>query len=322
MTAPGFEGSYLGAADKISPAAIMECKICWTPYDPAEGDETRQIGPGTAFLDLPEDWTCPGCSAPKAQFLVREDPGAPTAALRAEMEARTKALVADFTEVFHARMRDLPMVNQALHVQAVGFQPHEGGFLGILIAPWFMNLVFLPGAGHGAQPAGTREVLSFPSGDYEFMHARREMAGPYLACALFSPMGEFTSQLQAVEVARAVMAELWKPENRAGTDRAAEIRAVREAELIFRHFGNHPSFVMFTLGNELGRNPAMFELVARFKKRDPRHLYAQGANNMHWQPSYAEGDDFWVTGKTSAGCPGRHGAEDLRPQQPAAWARA
>ena len=55
--------------------------------------------------------------------------------------------------------------------------------------------------------------------------------------------------------------------------------ALREGELIFRHFGNHPSFVMFTLGNELGRNPAMFELVARFQKRDPRHLYAQGANN-------------------------------------------
>lgn len=231
MTAPGFEGSYLGASDKISPLAIMECKICWTPYDPAEGDDTRQIGPGTAFLDLPEDWTCPGCSAPKAQFLVHADPGAPSAAVMAELEARTGALVADFTEVFHARMRDLPMVNQALHVQAVGFQPHEGGFLGVLVAPWFMNLVLLPGPDHIAQTAGAKEVLSFPSGDYEFMHARREMTGPYMACALFSPMGDFTSQLQAVEVARAVIAELWKPENRAATDRAAEIRAAREAEL-------------------------------------------------------------------------------------------
>lgn len=74
--------------------------------------------------------------------------------------------------------------------------------------------------------------------------------------------------------------------------------AVREADLIFRDFGNHPSFVLFTLGNELGRTPAMSELVARFKQRDPRRLYAQGSNNMHWNPSYAEGDDFWVTCKT------------------------
>ena len=228
---PGFEGSFLGSADKISPAAIMECKICWTPYDPAVGDDTRQIEPGTAFLDLPEDWTCPGCSAPRAQFLVHADPGAPGSTLRAEMEARTKALVADFTEVFHAKMRDLPMVNQALHVQAVGFQPHEGGFLGILIAPWFMNLVLLPAADRPALKVGAKEVLALPSGDYEFMHANREMVGPYLACALFSPMGDFTSQLQAVEVARAAMAELFKPENRDETDRAAEIRARREAEL-------------------------------------------------------------------------------------------
>lgn len=227
----GFEGSFLGATDKISPLAIMECKICWTPYDPAEGDDTRQVMPGTAFLDLPDDWSCPGCSAPKAQFLVREDPGAPSAAVMAEMEARSKALVADFTEVFHSRMRDLPMVNQALHVQAVAFQPYEGGFLGVLIAPWFMNLLYLPGPDRIALKTGAKEVLPFPSGDYEFMHAAREMVGPYMACALFSPMGDFTSQLQAVDVARAAMIELFKAENRGETDRAADIRAAREAEL-------------------------------------------------------------------------------------------
>ena len=57
----GFEGSFLGANDKISPRAIMECKICWTPYDPAEGDDTRQVLPGTPFLALPADWKCPNC---------------------------------------------------------------------------------------------------------------------------------------------------------------------------------------------------------------------------------------------------------------------
>jgi hypothetical protein len=79
----------------------------------------------------------------------------------------------------------------------------------------------------------------------------------------------------------------------------------REGELIFRHFGNHPSFTMFTLGNELGRNDAMYNLVAHFKKIDPRRLYAQGSNNMHWELNFAEGDDFWVTGKTAADLPVR-----------------
>lgn len=224
----GFEGSYLGAQDKISPRALMECKICWTPYDPAEGDDSRQILPGTPFLDLPEDWTCPGCSAPKAQFLVREDPGAADSLVAEEMARRSAALVADFHEVFQAKMRDVPMVNHALHVQAVGFQPHEAGFLGVLVAPWFMNLVFLPPADRPVLPAGQKEVLHFGSGDYEFLHNARPLVGPYLACSLFSPMGDFTSQLQAVDVARAVMVELFKTDNRAETDRAAEIRARAE----------------------------------------------------------------------------------------------
>jgi len=81
--------------------------------------------------------------------------------------------------------------------------------------------------------------------------------------------------------------------------------AKREGELIFKAFGNHPSFVMFTLGNELGRNEAMFEMAAHFKKADPRHLYAQGSNNVHWNPHLAEGDDFWVTCKTSKTLPVR-----------------
>lgn len=79
----------------------------------------------------------------------------------------------------------------------------------------------------------------------------------------------------------------------------------REGGLISRHFGNHPSFVMFTLGNELGRNPGMFDLVKRFRERDPRRLYAQGSNNVHWEPGFAEGDDFWVTCKTGKELPVR-----------------
>jgi [NiFe] hydrogenase assembly HybE family chaperone len=128
-------------------------------------------------------------------------------------------------------MRDTPMVNHALHVQAVGFEPYEGGFLGILVAPWFMNLVFLPPADFPILEPTTKSVLKFPAGTYEFIHNRRELSGPYLACSLFSPMGDFTSQLQATDVARALMVELFNAENRADTDRSADIRAIREAEL-------------------------------------------------------------------------------------------
>jgi len=228
-----FEGSYLGAVDKISPLAIMECNVCWTPYDPAAGDETRQIDPGTPFNALPEDWSCPNCSTPAAQFLVREDPGALQMQEVAQLNAATKRLVADFTEIWHATMRDVPIVNQTLRVQAVGFQMHEGRPLGVLISPWFMNLIQLPGADDDWSDlsAGEKEIIAFPSGDYEFIHNRREQTGGYKACSLFSPMGDFTTQAQAAEVAGAVMQALFSEEYRAGTDQAADIRAAREKEL-------------------------------------------------------------------------------------------
>lgn len=92
--------------------------------------------------------------------------------------------------------------------------------------------------------------------------------------------------------------------------------AEREGELIFKAFGNHPSFVMFTLGNELGRNEGMFSLVAHFRKTDPRRLYAQGSNNMHWSPSLAPGDDFWVTAKTARDMPVRGAFAVLDPIVP------
>ncbi|WP_425071430.1 [NiFe]-hydrogenase assembly chaperone HybE [Sagittula sp. S175] len=229
----GFEGSYLGASDKISDRAIMECKICWTPYDPAEGDDTRQVEAGTPFLALPDDWSCPNCSAPKEQFLVQSDPGS-TEALEAQaMAPRVAALEADFREIWHSKMRDVPMINAALQIEAIGFQMHEGRPLGVLITPWFMNLFLLSAEGEdwsGLKP-GEKEVVRFPSGDYEFIHNVREQVGGYKACSLFSPMGDFKSHRDATDVARAVMVALFQEEHRAETDRSADIRKMREDDL-------------------------------------------------------------------------------------------
>jgi len=54
----------------VAPTTRFECKVCWSVYDPALGDEVWQIPPGTPFADLPPHWTCPNCSAEKPGFLV------------------------------------------------------------------------------------------------------------------------------------------------------------------------------------------------------------------------------------------------------------
>ena len=44
------------------------CSVCGYEYDPAVGDPEHGIPAGTAFADLPEDWTCPLCSVGKDMF--------------------------------------------------------------------------------------------------------------------------------------------------------------------------------------------------------------------------------------------------------------
>jgi len=44
------------------------CSICGYIYDPDLGDKDGDIPPGTAFEDLPDDWTCPRCGASKSEF--------------------------------------------------------------------------------------------------------------------------------------------------------------------------------------------------------------------------------------------------------------
>ena len=44
------------------------CDACGHTYDPAEGDPSGGVKPGTAFADLPADWVCPICGVGKDQF--------------------------------------------------------------------------------------------------------------------------------------------------------------------------------------------------------------------------------------------------------------
>ena len=44
------------------------CDPCGYLYDPEVGDPDNGVEPGTAFADLPEDWTCPICGAGKDSF--------------------------------------------------------------------------------------------------------------------------------------------------------------------------------------------------------------------------------------------------------------
>lgn len=45
-----------------------KCTICGYIYDPENGDPDSGIPAGTPFEELPDNWVCPICGAPKEQF--------------------------------------------------------------------------------------------------------------------------------------------------------------------------------------------------------------------------------------------------------------
>lgn len=138
-----------------------------------------------------------------------------------------------FRMIHRERMSEVPILNAALDVEAVDFQAIDAGVLGVLITPWFMNLMWLPEseddfAGLGV---GEKTVLSLPAGDYEFIAGHEAGIGDYRMCSLFSPVFEFGDHETAVATARAVMAGVLTAPEPAPAPEPEPVRAVSRRAL-------------------------------------------------------------------------------------------
>lgn len=72
----------------------------------------------------------------------------------------------------------------------------------------------------------------------------------------------------------------------------------KEGENIIDSYGNHPSLVMLSLGNELGGDRNMnAKLIDSFKAYDNRMLFTHGSNNYFWDPSVQPNEDFFVSSR-------------------------
>ena len=73
----------------------------------------------------------------------------------------------------------------------------------------------------------------------------------------------------------------------------------KEGLNIVRTYGHHPSFAMFSLGNELwGEKAVMQELVTAFREEAPHILYTNGTNAFLGYQGYVDGMDFMATART------------------------
>ena len=148
----------------------------------------------------------------------------------AALAERVHALQDFYRHVQTERMQGVPLLNRALEVQALGFAwlpgtGHEPAVAeGVLITPWFMSLLRLPAPVQGHEGrVGLKHLHPFGNQSFEFIGAHDPTLGFHEACALFSPMGAFADQQQAVDTAAAVLAQLRAvPAQAAATTAAAE----------------------------------------------------------------------------------------------------
>lgn len=69
---------------------------------------------------------------------------------------------------------------------------------------------------------------------------------------------------------------------------------------IIREYGNHPSFFIFAVGNEMvGEIKAFEQLLKYLKEIRPDKLYTQGSNNFLEDPVCCKEDDIWITMRTT-----------------------
>lgn len=181
-------------------AAVRECGVCWYVYDPQAGDDVWQVPPGTAFDALPPEWRCPRCDSPKDRFLPPRDE---------VKETRPATLEAVYRDIERTKMKDVPILNAALSVEAVDFQPFAGGLLGALVTPWSVNVVFFPPKGPPAPAMGRARAL--PAGVVTFLPQTLPGLGEVELLSLFSPALEFVDQAAAVACAKECLTLLLAP---------------------------------------------------------------------------------------------------------------
>ncbi len=148
----------------------------------------------------------------------------------AVVQARVAQLEQVFAHIGATGMHGVPVLNTALRVQAVGFEvvDGEGGgaaqvLQGILITPWFMNLLRLPlplplplapdtaAVGTSAPVPGSKRSHLCGEQLFEFITAHEDALGTFEACSLFSPMFEFANQAGAVSTATEILKLLRTP---------------------------------------------------------------------------------------------------------------
>jgi len=120
-----------------------------------------------------------------------------------------------FEHIGQTRMAGIPVLHDKIKVEAIGFQAWQGHVIGLLITPWFMNLMILPGEHDdwSTYQVGSKHMFHFEAGLFEFIVGEEEELGHYMSCSMFSPMFEFADHGAACTTGQAIITGLFDAEN-------------------------------------------------------------------------------------------------------------
>ena len=141
-----------------------------------------------------------------------------------------------YFRVFQQRMADVPILNPALSVEAIDFQRWQGHWLGIVVTPWCMSVLLVPGSADNWVWTGEnkRRFVKFPAGEFAFLGSEEAELGEFQSCSLFSPMGQFASQSDATMTARASLLGLLTAPPPQPADGAVQGKAPAERPAVSR----------------------------------------------------------------------------------------
>ncbi len=156
-----------------------------------------------------------------------------------EIKDKKNLIESVFTRIYQENMKDVPVINEKLEVSVIGLQQWQELYLGVLITPWFMNIILLPYETDTWNDLSelSKETHIFPSGRYSFIIGRDKELGTYQMCSLFSPMFEFADNEAALDTATVVIKELMNVENIEQTDIDSE-----QIERIWKGEEEHPGY--------------------------------------------------------------------------------
>ncbi len=126
-------------------------------------------------------------------------------------QRRVAALEQLFNEISCTRMQGVPVQNPAVQVQALGFAPDPDDttmLLGVLVTPWFMNLVRLPSMATSTTErlaVGKKARRVAGNQSFEFVGACEPGLGAFEVCSLFSPMFQFANHAAAADTATEIL---------------------------------------------------------------------------------------------------------------------